>query len=375
MKLFQIFKEAIQCKDYTAYENFLLSLYERSIRNPTLKSKPYLMWLDPVGSCNLQCPFCPTGTGELQRKKTKLSLNDFKHIVDHIGQYLFVLKFYNWSEPLLSDDLEEMIKYAKKFHMFTEISTNLSIPITQTRAEQIIDSGIDFILCSIDGGSQETYEKYRKGGNYKLCMKNLEILSNIKNNTNKHTPKILWQFFVFKHNQHEIEFAKKQASEIGVDIDFRIPSIPLSSQDWVSTLPEFANKSDMLIQSDMDYSKKNSDPCTWLWSSIVINADKNISPCCILTNKKDDFGNVDESIDKVWNNNNYQNARKLFSNENILDKTFCQQCNDIKLQQRLFSIDKQIFTHLLQKSSPQQRIKIKSQVLEFGNNIYSKLVD
>ena len=335
------------------------------------------MYLDPVSYCNLQCPFCPTGEKSSDRETAKASLDNFKHVMDHIGPYLFELKLYNWGEPLLNENVPAMISYAKKFHMVVTISSNLSIPITEERAEALVSSGLDFLICSIDGASQETYKKYRIGGDFLLIMKNIKLINKIKKEKNSKTPFLIWQFLVFKHNQHEIELAKKTANELNISITFEKPGIPTNHiEGWSSTIPEYSSLLSYIkppsiqSKSNVNYqnskNNKNKKPCTWLWSAIVLNPSNNVSPCCAIINQKDDFGKINVNIQDVWNNENYKNARQLFKKNPKPTNLICQNCPFPDLQQNIRNHDEQILFSLFSKFAKRKK--------SLGYNLAKKLL-
>jgi len=400
----QVWEEALSKKNPEAFTNFFNCLRERSNAESRVSSKPYIMYLDPMGYCNLKCPFCPTGNGSNSREKKKLSLATFQHLIDHLGPYLFKLHLYNWGEPLLNKEFPQMVKYAKKYHAVTEISTNLSFPISKEYAEEIVSSGLDVMLCSIDGASQETYQKYRVGGDYELTMKNIKLLKDVKKEKNLETPYIIWRFLVFRHNQHEIGMARKKAKELDVEITFLRPYV--KHAEWGSTLPEFSplisikTKKKNSVNSDFsktlsipepknkkennvgslneEVSKTQIDkpkPCTWLWSSITINANGFVSPCCAILKQEDDFGNVDDSIMKVWNNEKYQSARKIFSGKQENVKTVCHNCPVPHIQQEMREFDEMIIRHLLRILSSSERSKIRSLLRKSDKELFMKTID
>ena len=65
--------------------------------------------------------------------------------------------------------------------------------------------GLDVLIFSMDGTNQETYEKYRVGGNFKLVFETLQRISQAKERLNSKTPLVELQFIVFKHNQGEMD--------------------------------------------------------------------------------------------------------------------------------------------------------------------------
>lgn len=71
---------------------------------------------------------------------------------------------------------------------------------------------------SLDGVTQETYEKYRVRGNVAEVFADLRGLVAAKKALRSKTPFVEWQYIVFKHNEHEVEKARVLAEEIGVDL-------------------------------------------------------------------------------------------------------------------------------------------------------------
>ena len=56
---------------------------------------------------------------------------------------------------------------------------------------------------------------------------NLKRLLSARKALKSKTPFVEWQFIVFKHNEHEVDAARKLASEIGVDLlRFISPGVP-----------------------------------------------------------------------------------------------------------------------------------------------------
>jgi len=177
---------------------------------------PTYLTIDPFSACNLRCPLCATGNGSNTLKKGLLQVDMFRHIVDEMGTYLYNIDLFNWGEPLLNKDIYEMIAYAHKRHILTSISSNFHF-FDEAAAAKMVNSGLDYLILSIDGATQETYEKYRVGGDLEVVLNNVRTLVETRKRLGKKTPYIFWQFLVFRHNEHEIEQARDLALGLGVD--------------------------------------------------------------------------------------------------------------------------------------------------------------
>ena len=68
----------------------------------------------------------------------------------------------NWrGEPLLHPEICEIIKFAKTQGILDVIINTNATQLNTEMAEKLLDSGIDYVIFSFDGGTKETYEKNR----------------------------------------------------------------------------------------------------------------------------------------------------------------------------------------------------------------------
>ena len=279
---------------------------------------PYEWEVDTTNICQLKCPLCHTGLDNIRRVKGIMHFDTFRKTIDEIKDYVLWLSLYSWGEPLLNKQISKFIAYAHKAKIATMISTNLSLPLKPERVEEIIKSGLDVMIVSLDGVTQEVYEQYRVKGNLSMVMSNLRMFVEKKKELKSKTPYIEWQFIVMKQNEGQIADARRAAKEVGVDqIVFKKVDFPHGMGDdqlarkWLPTdTPEFRREN----PQNKPYNE-NGTRCWRLWRSAVVNWDGGYAPCCYLTDADDDFGNVKESsIKSIWNGVHYRTARNLFKN-------------------------------------------------------------
>src|SRR5262245_1101873 len=80
--------------------NAVLNRAEMRLGRTHLLSRPYKLTIDVSNTCNLRCPFCPTGRREDGgRAKGNISLASFASIVDELAPYAFSLDLFDWGEP------------------------------------------------------------------------------------------------------------------------------------------------------------------------------------------------------------------------------------------------------------------------------------
>ena len=300
--------------------NYILTDVQKARKEQFLFGYPYWLVIDPCNYCNLSCPFCPTGQKRDARTKGKLKLEDFKAVIDMLGTYLIHIDLVNWGEPLLNENICDMVKYAKQYGTDIKIDTNLSY-LNEAGAEKIIRTGLDKIVVSIDGLCEETYSKYRVGANFKDVMYNLKLLLRKRRELKSLKPYITWQFLVFRHNEHEINDVIKMGKKLGVD-HVGITKAFIGDKDWMPLNQEYSNYNINGINKGeltSGYFKVFDDAfCNWPWEAIAINTNGSVSSCCSVEDEKDDFGNIfDQSFEDLWNNEKYQTARDYIKGRNL----------------------------------------------------------
>lgn len=203
---------------------------------------PYWLTLDPSNFCQLQCPFCPTGANKGTRNKSQMNFDHYKKFMDRVGPYVIRMEFMNWGESLFNKRLPDMIAEAKRHGIRTELHENFN-NVPPEMIERLVGSGLDILSVSVDGLTQETYEKYRIGGKLDRVLANLRALVDERAKQGSTTPHIAWQYLVFRHNEHEVDRVEAFARERGADeIRIKAPFLPTEGEymaAWMPTRPEY----------------------------------------------------------------------------------------------------------------------------------------
>ena len=280
---------------------------------------PYEWEIDTTNICQLKCPLCHTGKGTIHRDQGVMDFDLFTKVVDQIKHSCLWLTLYSWGEPLLNQRIHEYIEYAHKQKIATIISSNLNKPLTPLMAEQVIRSGLDVMIVSLDGITQDVYEVYRVNGHLDRVLENLRLLDQKKRELGSKKPYIEWQFIVMRQNEHQLDEAKVLAGELGVDsLVFKKVDFPHGEDDLAEAERWLPRQHPEYLREDPFYKPYQEDGqvCWRLWRSAVVNWDGGFAPCCYLTDKTQDFGDLnDSSVKKVWNNSKYTTARGLFKND------------------------------------------------------------
>lgn len=306
-------------KPLKAYINLLLYKLNRAFKHAVINNYPIVAFVDPTTFCNLRCPACPTGVKAGLRTPATLDWELYRSFIDEVGDYLFKLYLYNLGEPLLHKQAPEMVTYAKKKEILVMISTNFSHEYQEGYLERLVESGLDVLMVAMDGTTEESYAKYRRGGNFNLVRKNMARIQEIKRAKGSKTPEVIWQFLVFGHNEKEIPEVKARYREWGAD-NYWIGGgfLPAAShrEDFTPTSLVSFNLYDPRNFASLNAQKVFSEkkPCSWLYGATILNPNGAVSPCCYSPAEKDDFGTYKPGkFLETWNGPRYAKARQLFS--------------------------------------------------------------
>jgi radical SAM protein with 4Fe4S-binding SPASM domain len=272
---------------------------------------PISLTIEPTTSCNLRCPECPSGKREFSRDTGMLQNDFFKATVDELYKDIAYLIFYFQGEPFLNTTFLEMVHYASLKNIYTATSTNAHY-MNDENARKTIESGLDRLIISIDGTTQETYEQYRIGGSLKKVIEGTKNIIRWKKEMKSKTPHVIFQFLVVKPNEHQMNDVKELGKELGVD-EVRFKTAQL--YDYVNgneLMPINEKYSRYKKQSNGTYTIKNEmrNHCWKLWHSAVISWDGLVVPCCFDKDAKYNLGDASvTSFREVWQSNEYNNFR------------------------------------------------------------------
>ena len=300
------------------------------LNRPVQWGLPISVSFEPTTSCNLRCPECPSGLREFTRPTGMLKKDFFTQTIDDIHKDLLYLIFYFQGEPYLNRDFLDMVKYAAAKGLYTATSTNAHY-LTDDVARKTVESGLDRLIISIDGTTQEVYQQYRVGGNINKVLEGARNIVKWKKELKSKTPFVFFQFLVVKPNEHQLEDIKKLAKDVGVDeVRFKTAQVYDYENDPNHLIPVNEKFSRYKKTSDGKHVTKNkfSNRCWKLWHANVITWDGLVVPCCFDKDASHRLGNLQmQSFKDIWKNDNYRQFRKelMTSRKNI---DICSNCSE-----------------------------------------------
>ncbi len=299
-------------------------------RRPIQWGYPVSISFEPTTSCNLRCPECPSGLRAFTRPTGMLQKDFFRETVDQLSGDLLYLIFYFQGEPYLNPYFLEMVKYASAKGLYTATSTNAHY-LTCEQARKTVESGLDRLIISIDGATQEVYEQYRVGGRLEKVLEGARNIVKWKKALNSRTPFVFFQFLVVRPNEHQLEDIKKIAEEAGVDeVRFKTAQIYDYEKDPNRLIPSNGKYSRYREDGQGGHTVKNAlnNHCWRLWHATVISWDGLVVPCCFDKDAQHRLGDLrDKPFREIWHNAEYAEFRRqvLQSRKNI---DICANCSE-----------------------------------------------
>jgi radical SAM protein with 4Fe4S-binding SPASM domain len=290
---------------------------------------PVSISFEPTTSCNLRCPECPSGLRAFTRPTGMLENQFFRQTIDEMHKELLYLIFYFQGEPYLNPAFLDMVQYAASRKIYTATSTNAHY-LTDENARKTVESGLDRLIISIDGTTQEVYEQYRVGGRLDKVLAGAKNIVKWKKTLKSSKPFVVFQFLVVKPNEHQIEDVKQLAKEVGVDdVWFKTAQIYDYEKDPNQLITTIDKYSRYKKKGDV-YEPKNklANHCWKLWHANVITWDGLVVPCCFDKDAQHQLGNLKEmSFRETWNNESYKMFRKqLMNSRKNID--ICSNCSE-----------------------------------------------
>ncbi|GAB4376492.1 MAG: hypothetical protein Kow00121_23660 [Elainellaceae cyanobacterium] len=299
-----------------------------------VQSMPYLINVEPLYYCNLECPLCDRQVFPFARQGNeagKLSLELWDRILDELGDYLFQCHIFGQGEPLLDwARTREIITRAHQRRIFTLLSTNCTL-VTPKIAAEIPATGLDYLVCAIDGIAQESYSRYRVGGDVDEAFAGMRLCVR-ERDRQKSSMQIEWQFLVHQYNIHEMDKARELAEEIGVYLRFStlhgMEFDPKLQDEWLPADPKWSAGQLALGET------RHKFPCYFLWRALVLNSNGRMARCLIYQNVAEYGDSTIHTVRQLYNSSTMQRARELFKKGAVPEGEFPSPCRNCSFYKR-----------------------------------------
>ncbi|MBF8278284.1 MAG: Radical protein [Candidatus Brocadiaceae bacterium] len=243
---------------------------------------PTAIRIEVCSVCQLRCPLCPNIRGETAAT-IGMGYMPFEHFRRLINQnpQIRQVELGNFGEVFLNKDLPGILEYAYTRNVTTTIDEGANLNHSSEEAlEALVKYQTAVVRCAIDGITQATYSQYRVGGDLKNVLRNIQKINRHKGRYQSSRPRLLFQFIIFGHNEHEIERAILLSRMLKMEISFKLnffpDAMPVYNRDRVRQIVDYADRREYLEKEGVHYKRHQ---CYELWLSPQINWDGKLLGC------------------------------------------------------------------------------------------------
>ena len=318
--------------------NWLLTESSVALKPARPWGVPTLLQVEPTNRCNLRCHACPVGMG-LKRPAGDMRLEMFKDLIDHLGKFLLVMMFWDWGEPFLNSDAYEMIQYARRAGIKVVCSTNGHVFADGENARRVVNSGLDVLVFSVDGITQETYQAFRTQGKLETVIQGIRNVVEQRGRLRSATPVVNLRFIVTKHSEHEIPQLRPYARSLGVDVlTLRKFHFVPGTQKTVRGTAQETTRPERMVPSEAKFQlpvlqgghlapvRVARNPCRNLWNCPTIHRDGTVVSCFMDYDEKRPLGSLTtQTLGEIWRGEPYRRLRQAFR-RSWQELTICEEC-------------------------------------------------
>jgi len=283
---------------------------------------PSFIGIELTNHCNLNCPECITGSGQMTRPKGFMPLTLFDRILEQTGPYLYNINLFFQGESMMHPDFFTFLEKSVKFH--TILSTNGQF-LSSEKAEKLAVSGLKKLIVSLDGMDRETYAFYRHNGDFQKVIDGIKKISGAIKRTGSPL-KLEIQLLVNSRNESQIAEAQKFASEVNAEL--RLKSMQVLDEErageWLPENERFRRY--RIGNGKYKLKSRLRNRCLRLWLNPVISWDGKVIPCCFDKNADHIMGDLTtESFKEIWQGAKAQKFRQIILDDRSMIE-ICRNC-------------------------------------------------
>ena len=287
--------------------------WDRYPREGIAGKVPLQIDLFAVDVCNLKCPMCPRQ--EHIPGKGYMDFSLVKKVLNEATAYgLCAFNFGGLGEPTLYPDIFKVIRYAKEKGVIDVNMHTNGTRLDHDFNRQLIESGLDRLIISLDSADKERYESIRVGAKFEKVYAAVEDL-------------------IRQRNEHGKARLHIKVNFIEMDEDD-----PVEKNKFISYWKDKADRISILrymncrdgeerIYHKENYVQDLNFCCVELWRRLAIWSDGTATICYRDIKKRFVVGNViEQTIFDIWTGARMQRTRDLHRQGGFKKLALCRDC-------------------------------------------------
>ena len=272
------------------------------------------IYIEITNICNLKCKFCP----ETSRDKEFMAIEKFEEVVEKIHKHTKLVCLHVKGEPLLHNQLEDILNVLEKYNLKANITTNGTLIkekldiLKESKEERQINFSIHSIMQNKNMTEKYLKDIFESDEELEDIMISYRLwnLQNIRDNDiNNNVIKTIEDYYKISNLKEKLiqnEFIQLRKNIfINQDIEFTWPDL---------------NKKEII--------KKGR--CLALKEQVAVLVDGTVVPCCLDNNGDIPLGNIfEETLEEILNRPKSVLIKKNFENS-IITCSLCKTCGFLK---------------------------------------------
>ncbi|MDE6603994.1 MAG: radical SAM protein [Lachnospiraceae bacterium] len=319
-------------------ENSKLNLTELEDGKTILQSYPRRLVLELTNACNLNCVMC--GRNAANFKPTVFDMENF-YSLEPLMDVAEEVTLMGWGEPTIHPHFIEMLEIINR-HSARKYFCSNGMNLKKIK-NAIFDYNVDVFAISLDGATEETNSRIRRGSNINEITKDLKDIVRMKKERGLKYPWINFVFCAMNSNIHELPELIRLAAEIGIE-EVKVVYLTVfeetllnetlwGHEDKVKVFFEEAItvgeelgiilKLPHYIGEDEAGDKLHKD-CFVTWRDFFVGSDGYVRPCMSTPIQFFEYDR-DKDFVEMWNALEYQKYRENVNDQAAMDFP-CKRC-------------------------------------------------
>lgn len=194
-----------------------MSMGDKLLSNERVLARPLRIHIEVNDFCNLKCPHCPRENPDIPKNTGHIPIEAVRNLEPWFRTATYVGLAGN-GEPFLHPDIIEILQVVTRAGATPSVISNATLWKKLDMIDKLAGIGPMLLMVSVDGGTKDTFEKWRKRANFEAVRENLRALREAK--ARKGTPFPIVNFIscLMKDTIGEVE----QIVDIAAEADARV---------------------------------------------------------------------------------------------------------------------------------------------------------
>lgn len=197
--------------------NTALSTADKLLGRSNMLARPLRIHIEVNDFCNLKCPHCPRENPESIKNSGHVPVEAIRRLAPYF-KYANYVGLTGNGEPFMHPDIMEIVNTVAEQGATPSVISNGTLWARRGVIEDLTKVGPMLLMISFDGGTKETFEKWRRPAKWETVLENLGALRDAKKKANTPFPVLNFIVCLMKDNINELENIVDLAAEFGIGV-------------------------------------------------------------------------------------------------------------------------------------------------------------